>query len=120
MFEYREASGRIGKWATQLAAYTIDFISQSAIKSQVLVDFITDWTLASPSHDPPTIEAIWQLECVGAYCKHGLGASAVLIAPSGTQLKYVVRLDFEGCTNNIAEYEGLLLGLRKARALGPR
>ena len=33
MFENREASGRIGKWATQLAAYTIDFISRSAIKS---------------------------------------------------------------------------------------
>jgi len=43
-----------------------------------------------------------------------------LTAPSGTQLKYTVRLDFKGCTNNIAEYEGLLLGLRKARALGAR
>jgi ribonuclease HI len=27
-------------------------------------------------------------------------------------------LDFDGCTNNVAEYEGLLLGLQKARALG--
>ena len=33
-------------------------------------------------------------------------------------MKYAVRLDFEGCMNNIAEYEGLLFGLRKARALG--
>ena len=46
--------------------------------------------------------------------------SAILTAPSGTQLKYTVRLDFEGCTNNVAEYEGLLLGLRKAKALGAR
>ena len=45
---------------------------------------------------------------------------AVLTAPSGIQLKYAVRLDFKGCTNNVAEYEGLLLGLRKARALGAR
>ena len=66
------------------------------------------------------IEAIWKLECDGAYCKYGLGASAVLTVPSGTQLKYAARLDFEGCTNNVAEYEGLLLGLRKARALGAR
>ena len=29
-------------------------------------------------------------------------------------------MDFSGCTNNVAEYEGLLLGLRKARALGTR
>ena len=68
----------------------------------------------------PVIEAIWQLECDGAYCKNGLGASAVLTAPSMTQFKYAARLDFPGCTNNVAEYEGLLLGLRKARALGAR
>ena len=43
-----------------------------------------------------------------------------MTAPSGTQLKYALRLDFKGCTNNIAEYEGLLLGLRKAKALGMR
>ena len=35
-------------------------------------------------------------------------------------MKYAARLDFLGCTNNVAEYEGLLLGLRKARALGAR
>ena len=95
---------------------------RSAIKSQVLTDFIADWTLAAPSQDPhpPRIEAIWQLECDGAYCQNDSGASAVLTAPSGTQLKYVARLDFEGCTNNVAEYEGLLLGLRNARALGAR
>jgi ribonuclease HI len=31
-----------------------------------------------------------------------------------------VRLDFEGKTNNVVEYEGLLLGLCKARAIGAR
>ena len=120
MFENREASGRIGKWATQLAAHTIDFVPRSAIKSQVLADFVTDWTPTSPLQDPPMIEAIWQLECDGAYCKNDSGALAVLTAPSGTQLKYAARLDFTGCTNDVAEYEGLLLGLRKARVLGVR
>ena len=33
MFENREASGRIGKWATQLAEHTIDFVPRIAIKS---------------------------------------------------------------------------------------
>ena len=117
MFENREASSRIGKWATQLAAYTIDFILRSSIKSQVLADFIDDWSPTTPSQYPPSIEAIWQLECDGAYCKNGLGASVVLTEPWGIQLKYVARLDFEGCTNNVATYEGMLLGLRKARAL---
>jgi ribonuclease HI len=40
--------------------------------------------------------------------------------PFGHLVKYAVRLDFSGCTNNVAEYEGLLLSLRKARALGVR
>ena len=52
--------------------------------------------------------------------RNGARALAILTAPSGTQLKYVVRLDFKGYTNNVAEYEDLLLGLRKARALGAR
>ena len=43
-----------------------------------------------------------------------------MIAPSGTKLKYAVRLDFGGCTNNIAKYEGHLPGLQKNRALGAR
>ena len=120
MFENREASGRIGKWATLLASHTIDFIPRSAIKSQVLADFVADWTPATPSQNPPVIEAIWQLECDGAYCKNGSGAAAILTAPSGIQLKYAARLDFPGCTKNVAEYECLLLGLRKARALGAR
>ena len=90
------------EWAMQLAEHTIDFVSRSAIKSQVLADFIADWTPATPSQEQPKIETIWQLECDGAYQRDGAGASAVLTAPSGTQLKCAVRLDFEGCTNNIA------------------
>ena len=67
MFKNRKASGRIGKWATQLAEHTIDFISRSAIKSQVLADFIADWTPTKPSQEEPKIETVWHLECDGAY-----------------------------------------------------
>lgn len=74
MFENREASGRIEKWATQLASHTIDIVPRSAIKSQVLVDFVADWTPSALSQSPPVIEAIWNLECDGAYCKNGSGA----------------------------------------------
>ena len=33
MFENKEASGRIGKWATKLAEHIIDFVPRIAIKS---------------------------------------------------------------------------------------
>ena len=58
MFKNKEASGRIGKWATQLAAHTIDFVPRSAIKSQVLADFVADWTPAARSQNSPMVQAI--------------------------------------------------------------
>ena len=43
----------------------------------------------------------------------------MLIAPSGLQSKYAAILEFKA-TNNIVEYEGLILGLNKAKALGAK
>jgi hypothetical protein len=43
----------------------------------------------------------------------------VLVAPSKVKTCYATRLDFS-CTNNIAEYEALLLGLRKLKPMGIR
>jgi ribonuclease HI len=47
----------------------------------------------------------------------GVGAAAILVAPSKVRTCYAAKLDFS-CTNNIAEYEALQLGLRKLRAMG--
>jgi ribonuclease HI len=43
----------------------------------------------------------------------------VLVAPLNVKTCFTVKLDFS-CTNNIDEYEALLLGLRKLRAMGIR
>jgi hypothetical protein len=40
----REATGRIGKWATELNEFTIDYVHRSSIQSQALTDFIANWT----------------------------------------------------------------------------
>jgi hypothetical protein len=42
MFGNKESTGSIGKWATKLAEHVINFVSRSAIKSQVLADFVAD------------------------------------------------------------------------------
>jgi ribonuclease HI len=57
--------------------------------------------------------------CDGSWRTFGAGAAAVLVAPSKVKTCYAAKLDFS-CTNNIAEYEALLLGLRKLRAMGIR
>ena len=40
----KESSGRIGKWATELSQYKLNYVSRKAIKSQALGNFMADWT----------------------------------------------------------------------------
>src|SRR6187455_1150010 len=40
----REARRRVGKWATKLNEFTIDYVHRSSIQSQALTDFIANWT----------------------------------------------------------------------------
>jgi hypothetical protein len=44
LFANKEASTRIIKWGAELSEYTVDFERRSMIKSQVLADFVVDWT----------------------------------------------------------------------------
>jgi hypothetical protein len=48
LFANKEASTRIIKWGAELSEYIVDFERRRAIKSQVLADFVVDWT--SPTH----------------------------------------------------------------------
>ena len=47
----------------------------------------------------------------------GAGAGLLFISPLGKHMRYVIRLHFPA-SNNIAEYEALLSGLRIAIELG--
>jgi hypothetical protein len=40
----REASGRIAKWTVELMSETLSYAPRKAIKSQVLADFLEEWT----------------------------------------------------------------------------
>jgi ribonuclease HI len=48
----------------------------------------------------------------------GAGARVVLISPQGNKLKYVLRMSFPQASNNEAEYEELLHGIKMAKACG--
>ena len=45
IFKNPEAIGRIGKWATEINDFAIEFVGRNIIKSQALADFLADWTL---------------------------------------------------------------------------
>jgi ribonuclease HI len=59
----------------------------------------------------------WTLFFDGSSCKEGTGAGVLLLTPDGEQFKYVVHLDFKA-TNNMAEYEALIVGLSTVLSLG--
>jgi ribonuclease HI len=115
----REATGRIGKWAAELNEFTIDYVHRSSIQSQALADFIADWTPGAHEEEINKDVEAWTMFCNGSWGTFSAGAAAVLVAPSKVKTCYVAKLHFS-CTNNIAEYEALLLGLRKLRAMGIR
>jgi ribonuclease HI len=81
-------------------------------KSQILADFIAEWT------DTQLPAAHIQAECWtvyfdGSVMKTGGGAGLLFISPLGEHMRYVVRLHFP-TSNNMEEYEALLVGLRIA------
>jgi hypothetical protein len=121
LFQNPEASVRIAKWAAELSGYHITFEPRTAIKSQVLVDFIVDWTGPTRQQEESP-EKVWTIHCDGAWCHAGTGAATIITSPTGVKYRYGARLSFtlesDRCTNNIAEYEVVILGLRKLRALG--
>jgi ribonuclease HI len=115
----REATGRVRKWVAELNEFTIDYVHRSLIQSQALADFIADWMPGAQDEDRISDAKAWTVFCDGSWGTFGAGAVAVLVAPSKVRTCFATKLDFS-CTNNIAEYEALLLGLRKLKAMGIR
>jgi ribonuclease HI len=112
----QDATRRISKWAVELGTLTIDFKPRTTIMSQALVDFMAKWRenqLPTPTVRPEH----WVMYFDSSLNLEGAGAGVLLISPTGEQLKYVLQI-FWKVSNNEAEYEALLHGLRLAASLG--
>jgi hypothetical protein len=105
-----EAIGRVGKWTTELNEFTIDYVHMFSIQSQALADFIADWIPGAQDDERTKDNEAWTLFYDGSWGTFGAGAAAILITPSKIRTCYAAKLEFN-CTNNIAEYEALLLRL---------
>jgi ribonuclease HI len=91
---------------------TLAYAPRKAIKSQILADFVTEWT--DTQLPPPQIQAeCWTLYFDGSVMKTGEVAVFLFISPLGEHMRYAVRLHFPA-SNNMGEYEALLCGLRIA------
>jgi ribonuclease HI len=112
-----EATGRVSLWGIELSPLDITYEKRKAIKSQVLPDFTVEW-LELQNTGPPDLSSVWTMYFNGSKRVEGARAGVVLISPQGDKLKYVLRMSFLQASNNEAEYEALLHGMRMAKACG--
>jgi ribonuclease HI len=111
------ATGRVSLWGITLGPWEITYQRQSAIKLQVLPDFIAEWTEAQMP-ELPDLSNCWTIYVDGSKRISGAGAGVVLVSPQGDKMRYVLHMRFANTLNNEAEYEAVLHGMRMAKAYG--
>ena len=113
-------TGRIAKWGTSLGSFDIRYRPQSAVKGQVLADFVAEF---SPKKDRGMVCHVenrpWKVFMDGASSAMGAGVGIVIITPEGIRLEHSFRLGFKA-SNNEAEYEAFIAELRTAFNMGAR
>ncbi|XP_073358119.1 uncharacterized protein [Aegilops tauschii subsp. strangulata] len=112
-----DATGRVAKWAIELLPLDIKFEAKKAIKSQALADLLAEWI---EQQKPTQVHSEhWTMFFDGSKMSNGSGVEVILVSPRGDKLSYVLRIHFDS-SNNEAEYEALLYGLRMAISLSVR
>ncbi|XP_015961768.1 uncharacterized protein LOC107485744 [Arachis duranensis] len=104
-----ELAGRLIKWAIELSEFDIQYQPRGSIKSQYLADFMVELTQPCMDEQSPD----WILFVDGASNPQGSGAGILLESPEGIILEHSLRFSFKA-SNNQAEYEALVAGLRLA------
>lgn len=117
-------TGCMAKWVMLLSEFDIEYMDQKFIKGQVIADQLADAPLVDAyplvtkflDEEVFTIaeEPTWILYINGSYTHNGLGVGIFFITSQGNYIPKSFKLAFL-CTNNIAEYEALLIGLRIAK-----
>uniref|UniRef100_A0A2N9F8L8 Uncharacterized protein n=1 Tax=Fagus sylvatica TaxID=28930 RepID=A0A2N9F8L8_FAGSY len=128
MFNKADFTGRIWKWGAKISALGVKYLPRTAIKGQVLADFVAEFAPTSeqnnlgestPREDSPEHTGWWKVYVDGASNAKGSGTGVVIITPDETVIEQSIRLNFK-TSNNEAEYEAVLAGLKSAKTLEAR
>jgi hypothetical protein len=108
LLERPDMAGRMLKWSLELSEFDITYESRKALKAQVLADFVAEMT-------PPATSSRnkWTIYVDGSSNSKGSGAGIILENDEGVLIEVSLELSFQ-TTNNQAEYEAFLAGLRLA------
>ncbi|XP_073107718.1 uncharacterized protein [Elaeis guineensis] len=122
-----DTSGWLAKWTVRLGEFDIQYRPRPALKAQVLADFIAECpttNVQSGEDDPVKVgtsdccpDPTWVLHIDGASNAQGSRAGFLLTGPEGVTTEHALRFDFKA-SNNQAEYEALVAGLKLALELG--
>ncbi|XP_073035286.1 uncharacterized protein [Primulina eburnea] len=104
---HSKVSGRMIKWTIELGEHDIEYKPRVAIKAQALSDFLSEMI-------QPDKEEVWRVFVDEASSLAGCVVGVVIISPLGEKIKLALRIDSR-VTNNEAEYEAVLAGIRAAR-----
>ncbi|XP_070032529.1 uncharacterized protein [Nicotiana tomentosiformis] len=127
IFQKPMPTGKLAKWKNLLSEFDILYITQRAIKGHVLADHVAE-NPVDGDYEPlttyfPDEEVLfvrediaelyprWRMFFDGAGNFKGVGIGAVLISESGQHYPASTKIRFS-CTNNMAEYEACIFGIR--------
>nr|GEV12018.1 reverse transcriptase domain-containing protein [Tanacetum cinerariifolium] len=102
-----------------LGEHNITYRPRTSVKGQILADFLIEM----PGEDPQAVPAAetqeepWTLFTDGSSCVDGSGTGLILTSPGRVEFTYALRFQFTA-SNNEAEYEALVAGLRIAVRMG--
>ncbi|KAG8484957.1 hypothetical protein CXB51_021413 [Gossypium anomalum] len=130
MMESNALNKRMARWQISLFEFDIVYVNQKAVKGSAIADFLASRALEDyeplsfdfPNEDLMYVATIeedsqeahpWKLNFDGASNAVGNGIGAVLVSPNGDHYPFTSKLDFD-CTNNMAEYEACIMGIRAA------
>ncbi|VFQ79638.1 unnamed protein product [Cuscuta campestris] len=115
--ECPNALSRVCKWGVFLGSFQIEFKPRPAIKGQALADFVVECTAREEESNGEKPEGNWwTVYTDGSSVTDASGGGFVAISPEGFKAYYSVGFRFK-VSNNEAEYEALLCGLRLAASL---
>ncbi|GJW85139.1 reverse transcriptase domain-containing protein [Tanacetum coccineum] len=116
-----EVAGRLQKWSIMLGEHNITYRPWTSVKGQILADFLVEKPeeASADMSEKEIPQEPWTLFTDGSSCIDGSGAGLILTSPEGAEFTYALRFQFTA-SNNEAEYEALLAGLRIAAQMGVR
>ncbi|KAL1364401.1 hypothetical protein AAHE18_03G215500 [Arachis hypogaea] len=102
-----------GKWMLALTEFNLQYVLVKAVKGQVIADFLVDNSNNLNDQGANVIDIkvdYWKLYFDGSKHKDGAGVGILIISPEGILSEFLFELKYP-CSNNMAEYEALILGL---------